>query len=160
VAAIDDLSAGLQFIPALNVPASMIRIFIAGGRGNAGEAAINAAMVLPFAKDLQGITKGGKLAEEVLEGGAKYSEDLVKAAQELYPKKAGIIELHHIEPIYLGGAKDGARVPLDAAYHQLITNAFRNARKYGLGPLKDPARRREIMETVYKELPLPPGFDF
>lgn len=35
---------------------------------------------------------------------AKYSDDLLKAAQEEFPGKAGKIELHHIEPKYLGGA--------------------------------------------------------
>jgi len=54
-----------------------------------------------------------------------YSDDLVKAAQKLYPNKAGKIEeLHHPFPKYMGGAEKQALVPLDAAYHQQITNEF------------------------------------
>ena len=63
-------------------------------------------------------------APQAAESAGNY-ENLVKQAQEAYPNKAGIIEQHHITPQYLGGAADGPTVPLDAAYHQQITNAFR-----------------------------------
>jgi RHS repeat-associated protein len=82
-------------------------------------------------------------------------DDLLRMAQEQYPKKAWRIENHHVEPIYLGGAKDGQLVPLDAAYHQLITNAFREQHGYGIGkPSID--RLQEIMDEVCRKFPLPP----
>jgi hypothetical protein len=56
--------------------------------------------------------------------GVKYSDKLLRLSQGKYPDKAGITQLHHIIPIYLGGARNGARIELDAAYHQLITNEF------------------------------------
>ena len=88
-----------------------------------------------------------------------YSHDLVKSAQRLYPNKAGKIELHHITPKYLGGAKNGPLVPLDGAYHQIITNEFRAIRPYGLGPVNE-TQRLQIMKEVYSKFPLPPGYGF
>jgi RHS repeat-associated protein len=109
----------------------------------------------------------GELGSLVLGGGAaaKYSwkflrrgnsqyDDLLRAAQQKYPNKAGRIENHHIEPLYLGGAKNGTTAPLDAAYHQMITNAFRGQHAYGRGR-PSPERLREIMEEVYRNFPLP-----
>ncbi|MFV0507236.1 MAG: hypothetical protein ACK5L5_11150 [Bacteroidales bacterium] len=87
-------------------------------------------------------------------GGVKYSDDLVKAAQKLYPKKAGKIELHHPAPQYLGGAKKQTLVPLDAAYHQVITNEFRGLYQYGL-PRPGEETMLEIMKQVYSKYPLP-----
>ena len=87
----------------------------------------------------------------------QYSDDLVNAAQKLYPNKAGITELHHIAPKYLGGAKDGALVPLDGAYHQVITNEFRSLYQYGL-PKPGDAKMLEIIKQVYSKYPLPPGY--
>lgn len=102
-----------------------------------------------------------KQADEVVEGAAKggvqYSDDLVKAAQQLYPNKAGKIELHHITPKYLGGAVDGPLVPLDAAYHQVITNEFRLLWPYGKG-VPSASELQSIMEQVYAKYPLPPGY--
>jgi hypothetical protein len=88
--------------------------------------------------------------------GAATYDDLVAAAQDAYPGKAGDIELHHITPKYLGGDPDGPLVPLDAAYHQQITNEFRNLWPYG-GPQPSPAQLEEIMQQVYQKYPLPPG---
>jgi hypothetical protein len=68
--------------------------------------------------------------------------------------------MHHNAPKYLGGAADGPVVPLDAAYHQQITNAFRKAWPYDKGPITDPVLRRQIMDQVYKQFPLPPGFTY
>lgn len=86
-------------------------------------------------------------------------DDLVAAAQKAYPAKAGKIEMHHITPKYLGGAVDGPLVPLDAAYHQQITNAFRALAPYG-GPKPSPEVLKLIMDTVYKKFPLPPGYTY
>jgi hypothetical protein len=87
-------------------------------------------------------------------GSIEYSEDLVKAAQEIYPDKAGKIELHHPIPKFLGGAKNQNGIPLDAAYHQQITNEFRRLHPYGL-PNPSPQRLQEIMNEVYSKFPLP-----
>jgi len=70
---------------------------------------------------------------------------------------SGVTELHHSTPKYLGGAANGPRVPLDAAYHQQITNAFRDAWKYGQA--QPPAAQvQQIMRDVYSKYPLPPGY--
>ena len=79
---------------------------------------------------------------------------LTDEAAKLYPKLAGKTHLHHIMPKYLGGAADGARVKLDAAYHQLITNEFRRLAPYG-GARPSPARVEQIMKQVYSKFPLP-----
>lgn len=89
----------------------------------------------------------------------RYSR-LVKAAQKLYPNKAGKIEMHHITPKYIGGDKNGPLVPLDGAYHQQITNAFRRAHSYGAGRINNPVYQRRIMDQVYKQYPLPRGYKY
>jgi RHS repeat-associated protein len=100
---------------------------------------------------LNRLRRGGGAADDAV----SYSDDLLHAAQQKYPNKAGRIENHHIEPIYLGGARSGPTARLDAAYHQQITTAFRRQHGYGQGrPL--PERMREIMDEVYREFPLPP----
>ena len=98
-------------------------------------------------------------AREVVaaKGVVKYSDDLVKSAQKLYPNKAGKIELHHITPKYLGGAKNGPLVPLDGAYHQVITNEFRALWPYGKG-VPSATELQNIMKQVYSKYPLPPGY--
>ena len=83
-------------------------------------------------------------------------DGLVSQAKQKYPKLAGKTHQHHIIPYYLGGAANGPRVPLNAAYHQQITNAFRKAHKYGQPP-PDPTTPQRIMQDVYKQYPLPPG---
>jgi hypothetical protein len=89
-------------------------------------------------------------------GGARSVDDLVKAAQSKFPGKAGKIEQHHVTPKYLGGDPKGPTVPIDAAYHQEITNAFREAWPYGQGALS-PADLQRIMNDVYSRFPLPGG---
>ena len=89
-------------------------------------------------------------------------EAAVREAQSLFPQKAGKIELHHIRPKYLGGAKNGKLVPLDAAYHQVITNAFRKELPYGLSWTKTMkyAKWLEYARRVYSQYPLPPGYTY
>ena len=60
---------------------------------------------------------------------------------------------HHNWPKYLGGPKKGPLTPLNRAYHQRITNLFRQLRPYGL-PTVDPTTAQEIMDQVYEQLPL------
>lgn len=90
-------------------------------------------------------------------GGLQYSDDLVKAAQKLYPNKAGLTELHHITPKYLGGAANGPLVPLNGSYHQVITNEFRALWPYGKG-VPSATELQNIMKQVYSKYPLPPGY--
>jgi hypothetical protein len=86
--------------------------------------------------------------------GTQDINNLVRQAQQQYPNKAGNIELHHVFPRYLGGDPNGTVVALDAAYHQVITNAFRALWPYGqLAPTIDQAQR--IMQQVYERFPLP-----
>ncbi len=81
-------------------------------------------------------------------------DDLVRAAQKQYPSKAGKIEYHHVTPKYLGGPAKGPTVPLDAAYHQQITNAFREV--WGYGKSKPSVAELEaIKKQVYERFPLP-----
>lgn len=107
------------------------------------------------------LSRGAVLAETGGDAakGVTYSDDLVKAAQKLYPNKAGKIELHHPFLKYMGGAEKQALVPLDAAYHQQITNEF-----FKYWPKKLPGQPKvyptaqqaqEIMQKVYSKFPLP-----
>jgi RHS repeat-associated protein len=90
--------------------------------------------------------------------GKTYPE-LVNDAKKRYPKKADKIENHHIIPIYLGGSPSGPTVPLNAAYHQDITNACRRLWPYdGLKPGRE--KLIQILDDVYSKYPLPPGTTF
>jgi hypothetical protein len=107
-----------------------------------------------------GVKAGGRsLAKGAAKGGLQYSDDLVRAAQQTYPKLAGKTQLHHITPKYLGGAKNGPLVPLDGAYHQMITNEFRALWGYGKG-VPSATELQSIMKQVYSKYPLPPGYGF
>jgi hypothetical protein len=83
-----------------------------------------------------------------------YYLKLLKEAQARYPNKAGHMQWHHIDPIYMGGARNGKLIQIDAAYHQMITNEFRKWQSYGLDKLEESARR-SIMQKVYMKYPLP-----
>jgi RHS repeat-associated protein len=89
-------------------------------------------------------------------GEAALFEDLVAAAQKAFPDKAGRTELHHITPKYLGGNPKGPLAPLDAAYHQQITNAFRRRAPYNK-PKPSSEDLQQIMKDIYSQYPLPPG---
>jgi len=69
---------------------------------------------------------------------------------------ARAVEQHHGTPKYLGGDPKGPTVPIDGAYHQEITNAFRELHPYG-SPKPSPERLQEIMRQVYERFPLPGG---
>ena len=81
-------------------------------------------------------------------------DKLIKQAQELYPNKAGKIQMHHVEPKYLGGPKNGTLAPIDAAYHQVITNEFRTLYPYGQS-IPNGLELKNIMHQVYSKFPLP-----
>lgn len=80
-------------------------------------------------------------------------EKLVNLAKAEYPKKAGKLEFHHIDPKYMGGDPKGTTVAIDAAYHQKITNEFRKYHPYNKGKLPD-GQRTIIMEKVYEKFPI------
>lgn len=88
-------------------------------------------------------------------GKAGKIEKLTAEAEKLYPKKAGLEELHHIIPKYLGGAKDGEVAKLPAAYHQLITNEFRRLAPYGQKIERTAEEVGRIVQQVYSKYPLP-----
>jgi hypothetical protein len=90
-------------------------------------------------------------------GGDLRYEDLIIRAQRDYPDKAGKIENHHIIPKYLGGDPYGETVPIDAAYHQAITNAFRQQWPYKGDPDYRGGLRelQKILNDVYSRYPLP-----
>lgn len=93
-------------------------------------------------------------ADDAARASIQYSDDLVKASQQAYPKLAGKVQLHHPIPQYLGGARNQVLVPLDAAYHQQITNTFRAEWGYGLAKPSE-TKLLEILNTVYSKYPLP-----
>ncbi len=86
----------------------------------------------------------GKLSGKIAE--------LTAEAEKLYPKLAGKFQLHHIIPKYLGGTADGTLSRIPAAYHQRITNAFRELAPYGQ---KFNGSLEKLLETIYKRFPLP-----
>jgi RHS repeat-associated protein len=77
---------------------------------------------------------------------------LTAEAEKLYPKLAGKIQGHHEIPRYLGGPKNGPVTNLNAAYHQLITNAFREIAPYGK---KFEGSLQKVLENIYSRFPLP-----
>ncbi|MBZ5509239.1 MAG: DUF6531 domain-containing protein [Acidobacteriia bacterium] len=83
-----------------------------------------------------------------------YSDEDIANAQQQYPNKTGTQD-HHITPKYLGGDPNGPTVPLDAAYHQQITNAFRTLWPYGSG-IPTPDQLQQIMDQVYNQYPITP----
>ena len=98
----------------------------------------------------------GSEMEGVFAGMARDNPELaqlMKEAEDLFPKKCGKIEDHHNTPKYLGGDPNGPTTPLPAPYHQLITNAFRNEYPYGQ-PVPDSLTVQNIVNTVYSKLPL------
>ena len=109
----------------------------------------------------------GELAElgKALTGAAEASEALSKAgtiekltadAKELYPRLAEKADqLHHVIPKYLGGAQDGALAKIPAAYHQVITNAFRTLAPYGQAISRTSQEVTNIVKQVYSMFPLP-----
>ncbi|MHC4520383.1 MAG: hypothetical protein ACYTAS_17490, partial [Planctomycetota bacterium] len=101
---------------------------IAGSERTIRVAVGGTQMVLSSVVLAQGLHAAGG-APGATEGSGTTYEQLVSNAKRAYPKKAGIKENHHINPKYLGGSPKGPTVPLDAAYHQQITNAFQ--RTYG-----------------------------
>ncbi|HEY2787642.1 MAG TPA: polymorphic toxin-type HINT domain-containing protein [Fimbriiglobus sp.] len=74
-------------------------------------------------------------------------------ARATYTRLAGIMHDHHITPKYLGGSASGPTMRIDAAYHQLITNAFRAAWAYG-GRKPTPGQLQQIMQGVYGAIPI------
>jgi hypothetical protein len=82
-------------------------------------------------------------------------ESLLPAAQAAYPTKAGKIEKHHIWPKYMNGPGNGPLAAIDAAYHQLITNYFRELVPYGTGRSLTEQQAQAAMDLVYARYPLP-----
>jgi RHS repeat-associated protein len=103
------------------------------------------------------LEKIGEIIDQVSIGLAVVSmgeSAAVGALRAKFPAKMGKIELHHITPKYLGGDPSGPTIPIDGAYHQLITNAFRSAWSYGrTRPSSN--QLRDIMKMVYDMFPLP-----
>ena len=65
------------------------------------------------------------------------------------------MQWHHVEPIYMRGARNGKLIQIDAAYHQMITNEFRSHHAFGTRIMLEDAARRDIMQKVYMKYPLP-----
>ena len=124
------------------------------GLGYFGLAAIEDAAYIATGQMTGAIINSLKNLLAAGKGTTSIFNDLVKAAQAQYPGKAGKIQLHHPIPQYLGGAKDQVKVPLNSAYHQVITNEFRALWPYG-NELPSATQLNEIMTKVYSKFPLP-----
>jgi RHS repeat-associated protein len=149
------VSLGVGAIPVVGVGQSIVELatgedYITGEETSRIGAGIGlAAGILPFGK--LGVKAAGKL---LAKDAANSIDDLIRAAQKEFPRKAGKMEAHHVTPKYLGGAKNGKTTLLDSAYHQKITNEFRNLWAYGQR-LPSAAELRRIMKEVYNKFPLP-----
>ncbi|UCD52921.1 MAG: hypothetical protein JSW27_09825 [Phycisphaerales bacterium] len=123
-----------------------------------GDAAIGAVGAKLVGRVIDGPPRAAGAPEATAGSGTTY-EQLVSNAKKAYPKKAGIKENHHITPKYLGGSPKGPTVPLDAAYHQQITNAFQWTYGYRQS-VPDPVTLQTIKQKVYSQYPLPPGTEW
>ena len=104
-------------------------------------------------RTLSGVTRStAKFVPRV--GQSSKIKRLVAEANRAFPKKAARPdEWHHIHPKYLGGPASGRQVRIPAAYHQRITNAFREAAPYGRArPAASQVKR--IMNDVYRKYPI------
>jgi hypothetical protein len=117
--------------------------------------------VLVGTEGLGEIAEAGTALFKVTEAGEGLSkaakiEELTADAKKLYPKLAEKADqLHHITPKYLGGAADGPLAKIPAAYHQLITNAFRTLAPYGQAISRTTEEVTNIVKQVYSMYPLP-----
>ena len=139
-------------MPGLGTPVDLLNASVSLMRGNTGDAATNAASAIPLGG--ASIKIAASIGKEVhaVQGAAKIAR-LTEHAKTLYPKLAKAADqMHHVIPKYLGGAANGLRVKLPAAYHQLITNAFRELAPYGK---KFEGSVTEIVKEVYERFPLP-----
>ena len=168
----------LGFIPVIGTGADLLNAGVYAAEGDWLNAGLSATSAIPLVGDafaagrvvakygddagaaLAAITRHG---DDVAGAAAKHSDEvdeLLKAADAQYPKKAARPdEWHHVQPIYLGG-KSGPKVQLPAAYHQLVTNLFRAKAPYG-GGVPSGSEIQRIMDEVYEQLPVGefPRFD-
>lgn len=129
------------------------------GCGSGWAAALDGINIVLSFTGLRGLTSnvlaGEATALTAVSSEANRLDDLIREAEQLFPKKAGKFENHHEWPRYMGGPAGGPLSNINAAYHQLITNEFRRLAPYGKLQLS-PAEAKEIMEQVYAKYPLPP----
>ena len=122
---------------------------IPAGRGNSSVYG-NAALLERTGKSVTTFT-----GEVYISKSDPHYLELLKEAQARYPKKAGHMQWHHVEPIYMGGVRNGKLIQIDAAYHQMLTNEFRSHHPFGTKKILDESVRRSIMQKVYMKYPLP-----
>ena len=85
---------------------------------------------------------------------ALYENGMAEAKREFPDLFGKFTQEHHVIPKYLGGPQSGKTVTIDRAYHQLITNAFRERYKYNQS-FPSIKELRDILEHVYSRYPLP-----
>ncbi|WP_276374120.1 DUF6443 domain-containing protein [Chryseolinea sp. H1M3-3] len=140
---------GIGLVPGIGEFADAFNAYLYYRRGDKLNAGLSAAAMVPFAG--WGATSI-KLTSKIIQKSSKF-DGLLKEAAAAYPNKAGKVEFHHIEPKYLGGPKNGSLIPINASYHQQITNAFREAWSYG-SRHPNAAELNRIMKDVYNQFPL------
>jgi len=84
----------------------------------------------------------------------RFDQGLEEAGQKFPHLRGKPPQEHHVHPKYLGGPQDGPTVKVDPAYHQLITNAFRQEHAYNLTE-PDLDEQQRIIKKVYSKYPLP-----
>ena len=93
-------------------------------------------------------------------GGDCYDQNDIDNANKQYPKKAGKFEDHHRIPQFLRGTDADGLYNLPAAYHQLITNAWRTQFGYRGDPWynrpSDPQDINDFADKLEKQYPLKP----
>jgi hypothetical protein len=94
-----------------------------------------------------------RLAHAVQQAQQQYYRKLAEA-QARYPKHQGYHH-HHAVPMYLGGPKEGMTYRIPAAYHEAITQAFRQRWPYGREEPPRPQELLRILAEVYSEYPIP-----
>jgi RHS repeat-associated protein len=122
-------------------------------RGLAGTAEVRSVAHVSGIHRVYNMTVEGEHVYRVSAAGVLVHNTCPKQGPKHYPKLAGKQHDHHIDPIYLGGAKNGPKVKIDASYHQNITNEFRKHWPYGSGKKPSPKKLEEIKKKVYGKYP-------
>ncbi len=121
--------------------------------GKLGKAA---KLVRAAGKLVSRVARAGRIASRLTTrfGQSSRINRLIGEASQVFPKKAARPdEWHHVQPKYLGGRVNGPQVKIPAAYHQRITNLFREKAPYGRPPLRASEVQR-VMKEVYRQYPI------
>jgi hypothetical protein len=121
------------------------------GYGAQGIANVENTVLAPYLAGRAMTWAGGWIAGRTAGG----MNDLMAQAAARYPNKASLpAEWHHATPLYVGGPSNGPQYLLPAPYHQLITNAWREAVPYGTGGSVTAKEVEAIASGIYSRYPI------